>query len=159
MAITQREEKRLLTGDELETVSSTHYPTICDLGQKELSEHQRRLRDMRDKARDTSRRQRREMRGKQAPKGAKAAADNTGTARKAQAFASALKRVNRELARFERAEGGNESQRDIMLRALEQKRAARKQTHPSAGRTAHAHMSATPDPAKHPKVDPSPPGG
>lgn len=158
MTITQRDEKRLLTEDEFDTVARTHYPDICDLGRKELAEHQKRLRDMRDKARSTSRQQRREVRGKAAPRGSRPATDNSGTARKEQVFVSAIKRVNREISRFAKAEG-NESQRETLLRALEQKRAARKQNHPRAGRTAHGHMSATPDPGKHPKVDPSPSGG
>lgn len=158
MAITKREEKRLLTDDEFETVSRTHYPNICDLDRKALTEHQKRLRELRDKARANARQQRREVRGKSLPKGALPASDNSGSARKEQVFVGAIKRVNREISRFQKAEG-RESQRDIMLRALEQKRAARKRNHPQAEPTGRAHMSATPDPGKHPKVDPSPPGG
>lgn len=153
MTITVRDEKRLLSDDEFETVARTHYPDICDLGRKDLVDHQKRLRDLRAKARDRSREQRREVRGKAAPRGARPASDNTGTARKEQVFVGALKRVNREISRFARAEG-NESQRDILLRALEQKRAARKQNHPRAGATAHHGMAAKPDGGKHPKVDP-----
>ncbi|GAA0576675.1 hypothetical protein [Caenispirillum bisanense] len=158
MTITVRDEKRLLTADEFAAVEQTHYPNICDLGQKDLTETARRLRDMRAKARDTARQQRREMRGKAAPRGTKAAADNTGTTRKEQVFAGALKRVNREISRYRRMKG-DEDQQAIMERALDQKRAARKPHHPSAGRTANHGMSATPDDGTQPKVSPSPPGG
>jgi len=99
MSLSKSAEKRLLTADEFETVSRTHYPEIRELSRKDLSDLVRRLRDHRDKARDTSRQQRREMRGKSDPRGGAPAADNAGTAKKGEIFAGAVKRVNREIAR------------------------------------------------------------
>lgn len=104
MSLSKSAEKRLLTADEFETVSRTHYPEIRELSRKGLTDLVRRLRDHRDKARDTARQQRREMRGKSEPRGGAPAADNTGTARKGEIFAGAVKRLNREIARHDQAE-------------------------------------------------------
>jgi hypothetical protein len=101
MSLSKSAEKRMLTADEFETVGRTHYPEIRELSRKDLSDLVRRLRDHRDKARDTARQQRREMRGKSEPRGATPASDDTGTARKGEIFAAAVKRVNREIARHD----------------------------------------------------------
>jgi hypothetical protein len=103
MSHSKTAEKRLLTADEFETVSRTHYPEIRHLDRKELSDLVSRLRDHRNKARDIARQQRREMRGKSEPRGATPAADNTGTALKGEIFAGAVKRLNREIARHDQA--------------------------------------------------------
>jgi hypothetical protein len=71
MSLSKAQEKRMLTADEFETVSRTHFPEIRDLTRKDLSDLVRRLRDHRDKARDVARQQRREMRGKAEPRGAR----------------------------------------------------------------------------------------
>ncbi|WP_404382319.1 hypothetical protein [Caenispirillum salinarum] len=150
MSITQREERRVLGNDEFDVVRATHYPHICDLDQKTLKDRQQRLRALRDKARTQGRQQRRQARGK-----GKEPPSERGFTLKEQAFVGAMKRVNRELSRFHRAER-RESQREIMLRALEQKRAARKRNHPSAGRTPETGMSATPADPKQVDIAPSP---
>lgn len=144
MSVAIRDERRLLTEAEFETVQPTHYPDICRLSRDELVALAGRLRDYRNKARDIARQQRREMRGKAAARGARPAADNTGTARKQTIFSGALKRVSRELKRFEKAEA-RESQGDIALRAFELKRANRVRHHPGAGRGEGAGMRATPN--------------
>lgn len=84
---------------------------------------------------------RRERRGKAEPRGARPAPDESGLTAKTQIFASALKRVNRELGRFRKAE---RSQGEIGRRALEMKRAARARRHPSAGRTPSEGMRPIP---------------
>jgi hypothetical protein len=153
MSLSKSAEKRLLTADEFETVSRTHYPEIRELSRKELSDLVRRLRHHRDKARDTARQQRREMRGKSEPRGATPAADNTGTARKGEIFAGAVKRVNREIARHDQAE-----RRSVQLeksrRALQLKQASGKRNHPKPGRTASRGMRSTP--SKEPTVETDP---
>ncbi|WP_188899547.1 hypothetical protein [Caldovatus sediminis] len=154
MAITLKEERRLLTAAEFEAVEPTHYPRICGLSRDELVAAERRLREFRDKARDIARQQRREMRGKSAPRGAAPARDNTGTTRKKQIFVQGLKRVRRELRRFEQAEARPPSQAEIARRALEMKRASRMRHHPDAGATAHGGMRATPNPGDTVRVDP-----
>lgn len=137
-------EKRLLSEAEFEVVQQTHYPDICSLSKGELAEAVRRIRDYRDKARDTSRQQRREMRGKARARGARPAQDNTGTSLKAQIFSSALRRANREIARLEQDER-RYGQSDVARQALEQKRANRMRQHPSAGRTPRQGMRPIPN--------------
>lgn len=103
MSIPTATEKRLLTADEFETVARSHHPAIEALGKPELIALIRRLREFRDRSTDIARQQRREMRGKADPRGTRPAADNSGTTRKKQIFAQAVKRANRALARLEDA--------------------------------------------------------
>jgi hypothetical protein len=153
MSVPVAREQRMLTEAEFEVVRQTHYPAIVELPRGELADAARRLRDYRNKARDVARQQRREMRGKAAARGARPARDNTGTARKKQIFASALKRVNRELGRTAKDER-RASQSEIARRALELKRANRVRHHPSAGRTARHGMHAIP--SQRPTVEADP---
>jgi hypothetical protein len=143
----------MLTEAELGVVRQSHYPAIAELAKDELVDAARRLRDYRNKARDVARQQRREMRGKAAARGARPARDNTGTARKKQIFAGALKRVNRELGRTAKDER-RASQSEIARRALELKRANRVRHHPSAGRTARHGMHAIPNQRATVEADP-----
>jgi len=103
MGIPVSTEKRMLAEAEFEVVQRTHYPVVCQLSRDELVEAVRRIRAYRDKARDVSRQQRREMRGKADPRGARPAADNTGTSIKTQILSGALKRARREIQRREEA--------------------------------------------------------
>ena len=129
----------MLTEAEFEAVEGTHYPAICGLPKVELIGIARRAREYRDKARDITRHRRRERRGKAEPRGTTPAPSEAGTSMKKQIFASALKRVNREIGRVEQAE-----RRQVALannrRALEMKRAGQVRHHPSAGRTASRGM-------------------
>lgn len=104
MSIPVSTEKRMLAEAEFEVVQRTHYPDVCQLSRNELTEAVRRIRAYRDKARDVSRQQRREMRGKAEPRGARPAADNTGTSMKTQILSGALKRVRREIQRRDESE-------------------------------------------------------
>ncbi|MFN4088663.1 MAG: hypothetical protein ACK4QW_06405 [Alphaproteobacteria bacterium] len=140
MSLPLSTEKRILKQAEFELVARTHHPQIGELSRNELRDAARRLRDYRNKARDTARQQRREMRGKADARGARAAADDTGTNLKKTVFSAALKRVNRELGRLEQA-GTAETQVDIARRALALKRANRVRHHPAGGRTAHEGMN------------------
>ncbi|MDP4023023.1 hypothetical protein Q8W71_10340 [Methylobacterium sp. NEAU 140] len=99
MSVSSRQEARLLSADEAELVARSHHPTLRDADDKGLADLVARLRERRDRARDVSRRQRREIRGKAAPSGARAAADDTGTRRKAAVLAAAVKRVSKESER------------------------------------------------------------
>lgn len=153
MSLTRKDERRVLTDDDLALVDDTHYPAICDLGHRDLVDHARRLRERRDRLRAVTRRRRRQARSGRP--GAEPG-DSSGAALKESILVGAIKRVNREISRYAAAKG-DESQREILERALDQKRAARKANHPSAGRTARSGMAATPDPAVQPAVHPSPP--
>jgi hypothetical protein len=153
MSVPIATEERMLTAAEFEMVKQTHYPAIAELSRDELADAARRLRDYRDKARDVGHRQRREMRGKADARGARPARDNTGTTMKKQIFASALKRVNRELGRTAKNEQ-RASQSELARRALELKRANRVRHHPSAGRTAGRGMQAITNPGPTVEADP-----
>lgn len=137
-------EKRLLSKAEFAVVEQTHYPDICSLPKDELAEAVRRIRDYRDKARDTLRQQRREIRGKAGARGARPAQDDTGTSMKARIFSGALRRANREIARLEQEERRH-GQSELARQALEQKRANRVRHHPSAGRTPRQGMRPIPN--------------
>jgi len=153
MSVPIATEQRLLTDAEFEVVQQSHYPAIFELSRDALADAARRLRDYRDKAGDVARRQRREMRGKASPRGARPARDNTGSTMKKQIFASALKRVNRELGRTARAEQ-RAGQSEIARRALALRRESRVGRHPSAGRTAGHGMRAIPNPVPPTATDP-----
>ena len=142
MGATVKAEKRILSSAEFDAVSRSHHPAIGELSQDELAELAKRLRDYRGKARDVARQQRREMRGKAEPRGIRPARENAGTEKKRQVLAHALKRVNRELGRFAKAE---KSQGEMGRRALELKRASRVRRHPAAGRTASVGMQPAPN--------------
>ena len=95
---TAKLEARLLTAAELELVALTRPPEIERQSVDELKAAARRLREAHDRAKDIGTRQAREMRGKAEPRGATAAADNSGTVAKAQALREALDRVEAELS-------------------------------------------------------------
>lgn len=153
MSISAATEKRLLTEDEHELVERTHYPHVSALDREALVEARRRLRTSRDKARDVAHRQRREIRGKADARGARPARDNSGTEMKRRIFGNALKRVNKELARFAAAER-KPRQAEIARRALDLKRANRVVHRPASGRTAHDGM--TPQPSNRRTVNTDP---
>ncbi len=144
MSVPIATEKRMLTETEFELVERTHHPAIAELSKSELADAARRLREFRNKARDVARQQRREMRGKAAARGARPAADNTGTSIKKEIFSDALGRVNNELRRLEREEART-GQAELARKALELKRANRVRHHPDAGRTAGRGMRANPN--------------
>jgi len=100
MSIPTATEKRLLTADEFDTVARSHHPAVEALEKPDLLALIRRLREFRDRSTGIARQQRREMRVKAEPRGARPAADNSGSTMKKQVFVQALKRANRQLARI-----------------------------------------------------------
>jgi hypothetical protein len=81
MARSKKQERRLLGADELTLVEKTHHPTLGLLPDQDLAELRKLVRERRDRAQDIAARQRRELRGKAAPKGARAATDDSGAKR------------------------------------------------------------------------------
>ena len=73
MAMSRRNESRYLDADERELVDKTRGAALRGLGDDELEELIRLVRERRKRARDVGHRQRREMRGKAEPAGASAA--------------------------------------------------------------------------------------
>ena len=109
-----------------------------------------RLRAARDRARVIARQQKREMRGKAAPKGARPARDNTGTADKAEVLVAALKRATEALRRKLKSP----TQAELARKALAKKRAAATTDRPAPGKTATKGMQPKASTKRAVKVDP-----
>jgi hypothetical protein len=144
-------EQRMLTGPELDAVTSSRHPIVASLSRAELVALVRLLRDYRDKARGIAARRRREKRGKADPRGA-TTPDETGVLEKAQFFAGGLKRAN---ARLQDLDNAAKRERAVtgLKAALARKRTARVH-HPDAGRTAHDGMAAQDSDRRSVRVDP-----
>lgn len=117
-----RRERQLLTLDEAKLVEDSHHPALGSLSDKDLADLRKLVRDRRDRARQIAARQRREMRGKADPRGAQAAADDTGSRQKRDVLAAAMQRLNRETARRD-AKAARDAMKDGVARALEMRRA------------------------------------
>lgn len=129
MAISNKATERLLDKAERELVAATGRKVIGERSDAELRDLVSKLRERRDRARDSARQQKREMRGKAEPKGTAAARDNTGTKAKADALTAALKRLGAERTR--RAEKAKApSQRSLARKALAMKQRERARTLP-----------------------------
>src|SRR6476660_81562 len=100
MSIPCKSERSQLSHDEFETIRITHHPAIYDLAPKELHALKSRLREQRDKSRALARQKQRETRGKAEPRGKNFPGTAEQPLRRKQIFASALKRVNKELDRL-----------------------------------------------------------
>ncbi|ACK50285.1 conserved hypothetical protein [Methylocella silvestris BL2] len=112
-----RYERQVLSVDEVALVASTHHPALGALSDEELAKLRTLVRERRDRARDIAARQRREMRGKAAAKGARPAADDTGSRGKRDLLAAAMKRINGETTRRE-GKAAREAMKDSAQRAL-----------------------------------------
>jgi hypothetical protein len=99
MARSIKQERRSLGADELTLVEKTHHPALGLLPDPDLAELRKLVRERRDRAQDIAARQRRELRGKAAPKGARAATDDSGTREKRDVLAAAMQRLNKEVTR------------------------------------------------------------
>lgn len=152
MAISRKDEARLLDKDEAALVDKSHHPEISSLDDKALSDTIRLIRERRDRAREIGQRQRREMRGKARPQGAKPAADNLGTKHKMAVLAQALKRLNSEQTR-RRELSARQATASGMKRAMELKAAAKAPKRP-ASKTADKGMKAKPSTKNEQITDP-----
>jgi hypothetical protein len=137
MARSIKQERRLLGADELTFLDKTHHPALGLLPDRDLAELRKLVRERRDRAQDIAARQRRELRGKAAPKGARAATDDSGTREKRDVLAAAMQRLNKEIARRQ-AKAARQDLIDSAKRALELRRTSESKTaRPPAGRTAN----------------------
>ncbi|MGH6841344.1 MAG: hypothetical protein ACREDV_04520 [Methylocella sp.] len=147
MARSIKHERRLLGADELTLVEKTRHPALGLLPDQDLAALRKLVRERRDRAQDTASRQRRELRGKAAPKGARAATDDSGTREKRDILAAAMQRLNKEVSRRE-AKAARQALIGGAKRALELRRAAgANTTRPSAGRTANEGITPKSTPA------------
>jgi len=135
MARSLKHERQLLSTDELTLVEKSHHPALGLLPDHDLAELRKLVRERRDRAQTIAARQRRELRGKAAPKGVRAATDDSGTREKRDLLAAALRRLNKEVSRRE-AKAAKQDLIGSAQRALELRRAAgANATRPSPGRT------------------------
>jgi hypothetical protein len=147
MARSIKQERRLLGADELTLVEKTHHPALGLLPDRDLAELRKLVRERRDRAQDIAARQRRELRGKAAPKGARAATDDSGTREKRDVLAAAMQRLNKEVTRRQ-AKAARQALIDGAKRALELRLANEaKSARPSAGRTANEGINPKSAPA------------
>jgi hypothetical protein len=150
MAITRREEQRLLSHEELESVAPTHHPELGSLPPDALRALAFRLRAHHKRARDLIREAARARRGKGEARAATGAAEKLS--QKKQAFAAGLRRVNAQFARLE-AEQRRARNTEALREALARRRAARPH-HPRPGRHAGGGMRDTSQDRAHPGPDP-----
>ena len=99
MGYSRKSELRHVTADEASLIEKSHHPALAALSDAELTELRKALRERRDRAQTMAHQQRREARRKAEPRGATAAYDNSGTLRKADVLAGAMRRINGEIAR------------------------------------------------------------
>jgi hypothetical protein len=139
MGRSHRDERQVLDAGEIALIEASHHPRLGETPDKELHELRKLIRDRRDRARDIAARQRREMRGKADPRGARPAADNTGTRKKRDVLAAAMQRINREATRRE-TKAARDDMKDSVSRALEMRRAKEAQAARFGTRTANEGM-------------------
>jgi hypothetical protein len=150
MAITRREEQRLLAPEESAILASTHHPELGALSHEELRSLAFRLREQHRRARDLIREAARARRGKGEARGAAAAAGTLS--HKKQVFAAGLRRVNAQFSRLESAQ--RRAANTAALRAALERRREARPHHPQPGRTASRGMRDTSEARAHPGPDP-----
>jgi hypothetical protein len=146
MARSMKHERRLLGADELTLVEKTHHPALGLLPDQDLAELRKLVRERRDRAHDIAARQRRELRGKAAPKGARAATDDSGTREKRDVLAAAMQRLNKEVTRRQ-AKAARQALIDGAKRALELRRVHESKSARPSGRTANEGINPKSAPA------------
>src|SRR3984893_14386657 len=99
MALSVKQERRLLGADELTFVDKTHHPALGLLPDRDLAELRKLVGERRDRAQDIAARQRRELRATAAPRGARPATDDSDPREKRDIVGSARQRQNKEVAR------------------------------------------------------------
>lgn len=154
MSIPCKAERSLLNHDEYEVVKTSHFPALHDADEAALQSTRLRLREMRSKERTLARHKRREARGKAASRGGSFPGTAERPARRAQVFANALKRINRELQRL-RVLSARAELMSAAERALRMRRAGEAVHHPQAGRTAAHGMKPKETDRRRTKVPPA----
>lgn len=138
MAHTRKNERRLLTDNELEFVEKARHPVLAELSHADLHALIHHLRDRRDRAQSIANDQRRALRGKGRQEIRFDHAD-AGNRQKAAVLTDALTRARREATR--RADkAAREALTANARRALAMKLAAGGAHHPDAGPHANTGM-------------------
>ncbi len=140
MARSIKQERRFLGADELALVEKTHHPALGLLPDQDLAELRKLVGERRDRAQDIAARQRRELRGKAAPKGTRAATDDSGTPEKRGLLAAAMQRLNKEVTR-RREKAARQALINEAKRALELRPASEAKSPRPSERTANEGMT------------------
>src|SRR5215475_9366501 len=130
MSIPCKFERSLVSHDEFETIRATHHPYIYELDHEQLQKARARLREWHAKEQTMARQKLRELRGKAEPRGGSFPGTAERPSQRKQVFASALKRVNKELERLRQFEART-AHVDAARRALALRRAASFVHHPA----------------------------
>lgn len=154
MAQSLKFERSLTTKDEFDLVSQTHFPALLQLGNDELSAMQGRIRALRAKERTMAQEMRRHIRGKGQARGGSFPGNVEKPSRRKQIFASALKRINSELAR-RHAIATRETFKASAQRALAMKSTASGREFPAAGRTSNSGMTPLDSRRRRTRVNPA----
>jgi hypothetical protein len=142
MAISRKQEERLLSEEEWHLVQQSHHPSVQQINDADLVKLLKQLRERRNRAQTEAYRQSREMRGKTAAKGMQPASKDTGTRGKLEVLAMSMRRLNGEHARRQKMHG-KVRLAETMRAALERTRNLRAERDESYNsRHAHAGMRA-----------------
>lgn len=139
MSLSVKTERALMSHEEFELLSQTHYPALIALEDAAIAAAKKRIRDLHDKDRTFARSLRRGIRGKADPRGGSFPGNIEKPARRKQVFSGALKRLNAEVARRE-AIAAHQALMDSAQRALTLKTSANRRNGPGAGRTSRTGM-------------------
>jgi hypothetical protein len=143
MSVSWKLERRLVSHEEHEALRLSHHPAIYEHDLDGLKALRVRLRQLRDKERTLARQKQREQRGKAEPRGRSFPGTLDQPLLRKQAFAAALKRVNKELSRMQKL-AARTAHVEAARRALALHRAAQFAPYPAAGETAHQGMQPLP---------------
>ncbi len=130
MAHTRKNERRVLSHDELEFVDNTRHPALADLNDEALHLLVSNLRERRDRALSIANAQRRALRGKGGVGKTTYDKADLGNRQKASVLTDALTRARREASR-RKTESARADLMENAHRALELKRNAKLATRPA----------------------------
>ena len=154
MAQSLKFERSHTNKEEFDILSRTHFPALLDLENDELSAAQSRIRTLRAKERTMVQDMRRHIRGKGQPRGGSFPGNVEKPTQRKQIFATALKRINSELARRQAIEA-REAFKASAKRAFALKSSSSEQKFPDAGRSGNAGMTPLESRRSRTKVHPS----
>jgi len=141
MSLSCRSERSLINQEEYEVVRTTHHPAIYEVEREGLQSARKQLRALHDKERTFARQNRRTARGKAESRGGSFPGTTEGPTRRKQVFASAVKRISKELDRRKKIEART-SNVEAARKALALRRSANFVVRPAAGDSANPGMQA-----------------
>jgi hypothetical protein len=141
MSLSCRFERSLINREEYEVIRITHHPAIYEVEREGLQAARNHLRSLQEKERTFARQNRRTARGKAESRGGSFPGTHEGPTRRKQVFASAVKRISKELDRRTKIEART-SNVEAARKALALRRTANFSARPAAGDTANPGMQA-----------------